>query len=150
MTKLLISRRGRRYVSHWNHTCKYTKNFHFDRKTIHLISTNTFLQNLRGIYIMWDWLAYNFEVILLFFLSYFFLSFFFITKSHCLSIRDEIGSVDCNQAAEQLYLQPVLGWLINRRHKLLSCRSRNLYFGSLVCLFVCLFVYSYSLISFWE
>ena len=33
-----------------------------------------------------------------------------------------------------------MGWLINRRHKLLSCRSRNLYLGSLVCLFVCLFV----------
>ena len=39
------------------HTCQYNKNFHFDRKTIHLISTNTFLQNLSGIDIMWDWLA---------------------------------------------------------------------------------------------
>lgn len=70
---------------------------------------------------------------------FFFLFFFFlITKSHCLSIRDETGSVDCNQAAEQLYLQPVLGWLIKRRHWLLSCKSRNLYLGSVVCLFVCL------------
>lgn len=44
---------------------------------------------------------------------------------------DEIGSVVCNQAAaEQFYLQPVLGWLINRRH------SRNPYLGLFVCLFV--------------
>lgn len=66
-----------------------------------------------------------------------FLSLFFSFNKRAIVSRvtDGIGSVDCNQAAEQLYLQPVLGWLINRRHKLLSCLCRNLS-GLFVCLLV--------------
>lgn len=60
---------------------------------------------------------------------------FFVQKVIVLRFMDETGSVDCNQTAEQFYLQPVLGWLINRRH------SRNPYLGSLVCWFVCLLVF---------
>ena len=56
---------------------------------------------------------------------------------------DEIGSVDCNQTAEQFYLQPVLGWLIKRRYKLLFFARAEIFILALwfICLFVCLLVF---------
>lgn len=74
--------------------------------------------------------------------SSFCLFLFFMNKKAIVSrFMDEIGSVDKNQTAEQFYPQPVLGWLINRRHELHfflhEQKSLSWLSGLFVCLFTC-------------